>query len=342
MRSQVHGGRTIEDGVHDREPDVMNGGSDARTPYRVLMGVQLLAATFALLFAIFPTASDELRRLDLLAALVLGLGSLFTWYVAPRLADGWGMDIVLGTISVIAIVGAAVVPDATGLILVGYGFVLVSTFAAYFRPRNRYVGHLVVLIVGYAVAIHLNPVEARALDTLVVAVITAVVSGLVAFLAGRLRDQTLRDPLTGAFNRRGLDLLAPSVLAGATRAGSPVTIGVIDLDSFHAFNQVHGHVAGDELLARIADSWQERLRASDLLVRYGGDEFVVVLPGTRADEARRIATRVRAHHPAAWTVGFIEWSPSEGLYAAIDRADAEMFRHKRGPRRIEADQLPRT
>jgi GGDEF domain-containing protein len=306
------------------------------------MGVQLMAATFALLFALFPTASDELRRLDLIAAVVLGGGSLFTWYLAPRIPDGWGMDVVLGTISAIAILGTAIVPDATGLILVGFGFVLVSTFAAYFRPPGRYVGHLVVLLVGYAAAVHVNPVEARLLDMLVVAVITVAVSGLVAYLAGQLRDQTLRDPLTGALNRRGLDVLAPSVLAGAARSGSPVTIGVIDLDSFHAFNHVHGHVAGDELLARIASSWQERLRASDLLVRYGGDEFVVVLPGTRADEARRIATRVRAHHPAAWTVGFIEWSPSEGLYAAIDRADAEMFRHKRGPRRIDADQLPST
>jgi GGDEF domain-containing protein len=195
------------------------------------------------------------------------------------------------------------------------------------------------LVVGYIVAVHVNPVESPFLDMLVVVVITGMVSGTVSVLARRLRDQTLQDPLTGALNRRGLDATAPALLANAARAAQPVAVGLIDLDSFHAYNQVNGHVAGDDLLVRVAQAWRERLRVGDLLVRYGGDEFVVILPGTRHEEARRVAARIRAHNPAPWTVGFVEWIPGEGLYDAIERADAEMYRHKPRPRRITSDQL---
>lgn len=103
------------------------------------------------------------------------------------------------------------------------------------------------------------------------------------------------DPLTGIANRRHLDSLLRAEWRRAARDGDPLSVVLIDVDEFHAFNERYGHVGGDGCLARIANALAHTLRrASDVLARYGGEEFVAVLPNTDAAGACVVAERLRA------------------------------------------------
>jgi len=102
------------------------------------------------------------------------------------------------------------------------------------------------------------------------------------------------DPLTGLPNRRQWDEEAARMVARAERTGEPLAIALIDLDRFKAYNDTHGHQAGDRLLKEAAAAWRDQLRAGDLLARWGGEEFAVALPGTTAELVAPVLERPRA------------------------------------------------
>jgi diguanylate cyclase (GGDEF)-like protein len=106
-------------------------------------------------------------------------------------------------------------------------------------------------------------------------------------LQAALRDQAVRDFLTGLFNRRYLNEALPSMLALAERNDEPMSVAIIDFDHFKAVNDEHGHAAGDTLLAAFGKLLKARLRKSDVACRYGGEEFCLLLPHTDAASARR-------------------------------------------------------
>lgn len=102
-----------------------------------------------------------------------------------------------------------------------------------------------------------------------------------------LREQATRDALTGLFNRRHLNDTLPQLFALARREGQALTVAIIDLDHFKAVNDNHGHDAGDRLLVAFADLLLDSSRESDVVCRYGGEEFCVLMPGTAAEAAAR-------------------------------------------------------
>ncbi|HEY9081118.1 GGDEF domain-containing protein [Magnetovibrio sp.] len=108
-----------------------------------------------------------------------------------------------------------------------------------------------------------------------------------------LKRQAERDPLTGVYNRRAFDTVAGHVMARGRRTGHAVSLVILDLDHFKAVNDSHGHVAGDMVLKRVADLVQGVLRAQDVLVRLGGEEFAMMLPATTVTEASHVAERIR-------------------------------------------------
>jgi len=110
----------------------------------------------------------------------------------------------------------------------------------------------------------------------------------------RLRDLAERDGLTGVFNRRYLDNALEREWRRTLRRDDPLSVVLIDLDHFKAFNDEHGHAEGDELLIRVAGALTDTVqRAGDFVARYGGEEFAVVLPGTDVESAREVAERIR-------------------------------------------------
>ena len=106
-------------------------------------------------------------------------------------------------------------------------------------------------------------------------------------LQSRLAAEAVHDPLTQLFNRRYLDSVLPALLSGANRRAAPLALALVDLDHFKSVNDKHGHLAGDRVLMQIGRVLATSLRPADVLCRYGGEEFCVVLPDTDGAGARK-------------------------------------------------------
>jgi len=108
-------------------------------------------------------------------------------------------------------------------------------------------------------------------------------------LQEKLRWQADRDSLTGLFNRRHMDKVLAQELGRAAKQSSPLCLAMLDLDHFKEFNDTHGHLAGDALLQQIGALLQDRIRGRDIVCRYGGEEFIVIMPDVSwNDSARRV------------------------------------------------------
>jgi diguanylate cyclase (GGDEF)-like protein len=109
-----------------------------------------------------------------------------------------------------------------------------------------------------------------------------------------LRDQSIRDSLTGLFNRRFMEESLDRELQRARRKKRSLAVLFLDLDHFKRFNDAFGHDAGDTVLRRIAEVFREHFRGDDVVCRYGGEEFAIILPESNATNAARRADLLRA------------------------------------------------
>lgn len=162
----------------------------------------------------------------------------------------------------------------------------------------------------------------------------------------RLELIAITDQLTGAYNRRYIMREIEQELAISIRHGLPLSITMIDIDHFKEINDTHGHQVGDEVLKEVVQVLSSSMRASDLLGRYGGEEFIVIAPLTGQQEALVLAERLReivSKWPFETTYGFMKLTISLGvatydgkteaypntiLEQLLARADAEMYKAK--------------
>lgn len=139
-----------------------------------------------------------------------------------------------------------------------------------------------------------------------------------------LREQAIRDPLTDLFNRRYLDETLPRELARAQREGYPVVVSMIDLDHFKRVNDEHGHAAGDDVLKALATMLKNGARESDIVCRYGGEEFVTIMPNMTLEQVQHRVNAWRAElHAAAVTCGHtqVHVTLSAGIAGFPDHGD---------------------
>lgn len=170
-------------------------------------------------------------------------------------------------------------------------------------------------------------------------------------IARRVEDSE-RDPLTRLLSRGALDEHLPLVLERCEARALPISAVMMDLDHFKRVNDTYGHPAGDEVLKTAAGIVSEAIRREDLAVRFGGEEFLIVLPGARRLHARLLAERLRERLAAArfegldalhvtCSLGVAERAMFESVEQWMDRADKALYRAKeRGRNRSEAAPMP--
>ncbi len=173
--------------------------------------------------------------------------------------------------------------------------------------------------------------DVQAVRVVVLAVVTHLVTVDVA-LDNVDRTAARQDPLTGVFNRRHLEEFLSRQVSLSLRRGRPLAILLLDLDGFKAFNDRHGHLAGDRALVDAAKALTARLRSNDMVARYGGDEFVVVLPDVAGEEARRVAWKLVGAGPEGlrFSVGVACLSKQHRtVRELLEAADEALLRIKR-------------
>jgi diguanylate cyclase (GGDEF)-like protein len=180
--------------------------------------------------------------------------------------------------------------------------------------------------------------------------VLARMSGLVSQVqdqATQLAALAHADGLTGIPNRRAWDLELAREMALARRAGTPVSVALLDLDHFKRFNDQYGHQAGDRLLTQAAALWKAQLREHDVIARYGGEEFGVIIGGMPADQAATVLSRLLAATPdrQTFSAGVATWNGTESPEQLVSRADGALYEAKHsGRNRIcisgTADRLP--
>jgi diguanylate cyclase (GGDEF)-like protein len=158
--------------------------------------------------------------------------------------------------------------------------------------------------------------------------------------AEQFREQAARDPLTRLWNRAYLAATLEQELARCRRHGRPLTLLVLDLDKFRRVNNVHGHQEGDRVLLALARAMQESTRMGDILTRYAGDEFCVLLPDTGRVEAAKGADRlrecVRAVRTRGTGGGFISTSIGGACTEEFREAPSSAELFSRADRRLQA------
>lgn len=159
-----------------------------------------------------------------------------------------------------------------------------------------------------------------------------------------VQQQAVTDTLTGLYNRRGFFELAEHEILRAQRFNRPLAMILLDIDLFKQINDTHGHLMGDKILAGVSANCKAELRQVDIIARYGGDEFIVLLPETSMKEAisaaERLRTRVEGLSFAnnnqlvrvTLCAGVAELQSGDTLKALIERTDQSLYRAKQGGR----------
>ncbi|MDZ4255642.1 MAG: sensor domain-containing diguanylate cyclase [Sulfuritalea sp.] len=158
----------------------------------------------------------------------------------------------------------------------------------------------------------------------------------------RIEEMASTDKLTGLLNRHAFIILVDKLMAAYRRAPQPISMLLVDVDHFKQVNDRHGHLAGDEVLAGVAGILRQGLRESDIAVRWGGEEFLLVLQGCNLAEATRIAENLRQavaqarltgqEEGISVSIGVSEFDGVETTDQAVNRADGALYQAKHGGR----------
>lgn len=296
-----------------------------------------------------------------IAVAMLPLQSDVEWReVVPALALQWGVGVAMlsaprlrldgsryaGSVGIVLFLISVVLLRDGGGPTAGYGpLALLPVVWASVRGRRD---ELAVALVGLALvyiapALLIGPpvygagsVRAGLLFTVISATIGLTVIKLVRRVHALLAEQVSlaqTDELTGLPNRRAWETLLDRQLIQATRTSEPLTIAVLDLDFFKGYNDAYGHLAGDRLLLLAAAAWDGALRDADVLVRWGGDEFALLLPSCNANQALEVVERLRLAAPdVPFSAGVAGWRPAMTAHELVKTADEALYAAKQGER----------
>lgn len=159
-----------------------------------------------------------------------------------------------------------------------------------------------------------------------------------------LRNLAMMDPLTGLYNRRFAEQRLASEVSRSERKGHPLTVLTLDLNNFKEINDTYGHAAGDQVLQEFAVLLNKVIRGSDLAVRLGGDEFLVVLPECTVEQLELVVERLGVLEvdwqgqkiPVTFSAGWKQYQPGEHPDEMLARADEILYTRKRASKKVQA------
>lgn len=329
----------------------------------------VLGACAAVIFASQPVLPQRLS--GALAQTLILLGFAISWDGYRRFLGRKPLPLaalILGIVSVLAALGLAVESQTHRSLAGTLAIAALSAVIAWELLGPRTPRRLAMRATGWVYALNTLFFLARGATLLrgeqplvlqwdsatavallwMLGLIVATTLGMVLMTGERLQEeldhQISRDPLTGALNRRAFALMAEKALAHCRRQGRPLALLVMDLDHFKQVNDRHGHAMGDLYLCRFVAVAGRILRGEDIVCRFGGEEFVALLPETSAPQAWSAAERLRAAFcdeiaadptlPFAATVsiGIGQLAAGESLEDLMRRTDAALYQAKRNGR----------
>jgi diguanylate cyclase (GGDEF)-like protein len=322
-----------------------------RVGNNVKLAIILLFSTLTVLgitpFAIARALNGEwmIVAIDVVLILLMMASASFAWRTGRA-------ELVGGVYVVLISLGFSLVVDRLGASGLFWVFPLV---VANFMLASRWlaIGGSLFLLAGSHFAVEFPSTVATGaflVSATLVMLYSYVFASLTEAQRAQLHRLATRDPLTGAANRRSMEIELADALRLHHSRGNAAVLAVVDLDHFKQVNDLHGHEAGDQVLVDFANLVEENIRKRDRLFRFGGEEFVVLLPGTDiaggrvALEKIRQATRDATLGPGlavTISIGAAMLDPGDDWPAWLARADAALFRAKRAGRdRVEFDGLP--
>ena len=331
----------------------------------VAAGVYLLAALGQLW-----AAGQGMAEAHLAHTLILCLApGMFGFYLFIRsglnlqLADP-ALTVPQMVFAIVALAAAYVInPGIRGMLLMIVALVLIFSAFTLTPRQSRALGFLAVAILGVvmlAMATHAPQIFDPTIEGIhfvfaaVVLPVISLLAGDLSMMRSRLKHQkaelqsalerihklATRDDLTGLINRRHMEELVELEARRAMRSGSVPCLCLVDIDHFKRVNDQHGHAAGDDVLRLFAKQAAAAMRETDVLARWGGEEFLVMLPDTQPDEARigfermrRLLLRDQAwgglgHMRVTFSAGLTAWRPGDSLRDALARADSALYQAK--------------
>jgi len=252
---------------------------------------------------------------------------------APR------MMMALFVASLTLAVGFSIVERGTLGVFWTFPGVLFISFGASGRAARIYTGAFFVCVSSLMLyAVDLEIAVRAVLGLLVTILFTNIFLGIIDKLQKKLVEQSTIDPLTGALNRRGLGSMLEEAVERKGRTGTPASLLVIDVDMFKNVNDTFGHAVGDRVLKEMVSLIQARARRLDKLFRFGGEEFMLFLPDTRASGAAGLAEDLRLlvsqanfieGHVTTISIGISELERNETIDEWIKRGDDALFLAKK-------------
>jgi diguanylate cyclase (GGDEF)-like protein len=292
---------------------------------RSLAAIFAAAATIALASLLVPHWA-RVDDLTIVVAAAMGYpAAAVLWFWGGRFPT-WSLHVVMAAGTALIGVGVYFAGAGVGSATVAFLYVFVALYTAHFFKAPVAAAHIGFAVVSYAVVLGLVH-ERTAISEWLFVASTVVGTGVaVGRLSAEVRALALRDSLTSLGNRRAWEEALPRQMASAARTRKPLCVALIDVDDFKDLNDRDGHLAGDRVLSETAAAWADEVRASDLLTRYGGDEFALLLPDCTIDTAMEIVERLElACEGVSFSTGVARWDGVEDAEALLRRADDALY-----------------
>ena len=317
-------------GAADKGGSVLPDALAYQRSRHIALAIMFAAGASLTMLALLVPNSPHTDKLPELALGALGYPAAALLVLGGRRLPGWTYHLMLAVGIMIVSTGIYFGGGGGPAIAAAFFYVWVSLFAfAYFRWPVA-CGHVAFALTAYAVVVALSPPDGAAAVYVLIAGTAVTAAGVVAMLRRQLVVFAVTDSLTKLPNRHAFREALAREMARAARNRAPLSLVMLDLDGLKQVNDERGHAAGDALLVTAAIGWKRALRRSDVLVRYGGDEFAMILPDTPAAEAARAVTRLRDASPGvAFSAGIAAYDPHDSLVSFVDRADSDLYAQKR-------------